>query len=67
MDEFDAVFMFEGERLNMSSRGYMKVQCTLPWWSKRRHVFNRVNNCHAKRSRDILKDEEKFCSSFLVF
>lgn len=25
MDEFDAVFMFEGKRLNMSSRGYMKV------------------------------------------
>jgi hypothetical protein len=42
-------------------------RCTLPWWSKRRLFFNRVNNCHAKRSRDILKDEEKFCCSFLVF
>ena len=29
MDEFDADFMFEGERLNMSSRGYMKVQPAL--------------------------------------
>jgi hypothetical protein len=29
MDEFDAVFMFEGERLNMSSRGYMKVHPAL--------------------------------------
>jgi hypothetical protein len=29
MDEFDAVFMFEGERLNMSSRRYMKVHPAL--------------------------------------
>ena len=29
MDEFDEAFIFEGERLNMSSRGYMKVHPAL--------------------------------------